>query len=143
MRRDYPERPFVGVGVVVWRDDKVLLIQRGKEPRKGQWSLPGGAQELGETVAETAVREVAEETGVAIQVLGLVDVVDTIRRDGADKVQYHYTLVDLCARWRDGELCAGGDADDAIWVAPDQLADYALWEETARIIEQSRSLLST
>ena len=74
MSREYPDRPFVGVGVVVWRGDNVLLIQRGKPPRIGAWSLPGGAQELGETVRETAVREVREETGVEIDVTHLIDV---------------------------------------------------------------------
>ena len=102
MSREYPDRPFVGVGVVVWRGDNVLLIQRGKPPRIGAWSLPGGAQELGETVRETAVREVREETGVEIDVTHLIDVVDTITRDKDGRVRLQYTLVDFAAEWRLG-----------------------------------------
>ena len=82
MSREYPKRPIAGVGVVVLRDDQVLMIRRGREPRIGQWSIPGGKQELGETWQETAVREVLEETGVEIDVIGIVDVVDAIVRDG-------------------------------------------------------------
>ena len=82
MSREYPSRPIAGVGVVVLRDDQVLMIRRGREPRMGQWSIPGGKQELGETWQETAIREVREETGVEIDVLGIVDVVDAIVRDG-------------------------------------------------------------
>ncbi|MBT3399299.1 MAG: NUDIX domain-containing protein, partial [Rhodospirillaceae bacterium] len=82
MSREYPKRPIAGVGVVVLRDDQVLMIRRGREPRIGQWSIPGGKQELGETWQETAVREIREETGVEIDVIGIVDVVDAIVRDG-------------------------------------------------------------
>jgi len=82
MSREYPDRPIAGVGVVVLRDNQVLMIRRGREPRIGQWSIPGGKQELGETWQETAVREVLEETGVEIDVIGIVDVVDAIVRDG-------------------------------------------------------------
>lgn len=82
MSREYPSRPIAGVGVVVLRDDRVLMIRRGREPRLGQWSIPGGKQEVGETWRETATREVREETGVEIDVIGIVDVVDAIVRDG-------------------------------------------------------------
>lgn len=82
MSREYPDRPIAGVGVVVLREDRVLMIRRGREPRMGQWSIPGGKQEVGETWRETAIREVREETGVEIEVIGIVDVVDAIVRDG-------------------------------------------------------------
>lgn len=82
MSREYPSRPIAGVGVVVLRDDQVLMIRRGREPRLGQWSIPGGKQEVGETWRETATREVLEETGIEIEVIGIVDVVDAIIRDG-------------------------------------------------------------
>ena len=84
--RTYPDRPVVGVGAVVWRDDRFLLVRRGKPPNQGQWSLPGGAQQLGETVFEAARREVMEETALDVEVLGLVDVVDGIKADNEGRV---------------------------------------------------------
>ncbi len=134
MSRSYPPRPLVGVGVVVLRGDEVLLVRRGKAPRRGDWSLPGGAQELGETVFEAAVREAREETGLDVAVVGLVDVVDSITRDAAGAVRYHYTLVDVLAEWRGGEARAAGDAADVAWAPLDRLADYGLWSETVRVI---------
>lgn len=138
--REYPDRPWVGIGVVVFRDDNVLLIQRGKPPRKGQWSLPGGAQRLGETAVAAAKREVKEETALDISVLGLIDVVDSIQKDDAGSVQYHYTLVDFVAVAKNGDAVAGDDAQAAIWVRLPQLVDYALWPETVRIIDAARKI---
>lgn len=135
--RPYPDRPIVGVGVVVWRDDRILLIRRGRPPSQGQWSLPGGAQELGETVFETARREVAEETGLDVEVVGVVDVVDLIDRDSEGRVRHHYTLVDVAAEWREGEAVAGDDAEAVTWTRLDELAGYSLWRETERIIRLS------
>ena len=140
MSRSYPERPFVGVGVVILRGEEVLLIRRGKPPRVGHWSLPGGAQELGETVNEAALREVLEETGVEIEIIGLVDVVDSIRRDGDGQVEFHYTLVDLAAEWRSGEARSGSDADGVRWVPIAEIDDLGLWSETVRIVKQARDL---
>ncbi len=131
---DYPNRPLVGVGVVAVKDGRVLLIRRGKPPREGGWSLPGGRQRLGETVRETARRELREETGVEATVTALLDVVDSITRDDAGAIAYHYTLVDFLAEWRDGEARAGGDAAEAVWADPEDLARYELWDETLRLI---------
>lgn len=133
-----PERPVVGVGVVVWKDGEVLLIRRGKSPMRGRWSLPGGRQELGETVREAAVREVREETGLEIRLGELLDVVDTIRRDDSGAVTLQYTLVDFDADWTAGEPAAASDAEHAEWADPDALAPYNLWGETLRIIALSR-----
>jgi 8-oxo-dGTP diphosphatase len=130
-------RPVIGVGVVVWKGCDVLLIRRGKAPRKGSWSLPGGRQELGETTRETAEREVAEETSVRIRVGGLLDVIDSIT-NGPDGL-LHYTLVDFDADWIEGDLVAGDDADDAIWADADDLDRFNLWEETLRMIALSRT----
>jgi len=135
---DYPNRPLIGVGVVVFKGDRVLLIRRGKPPRQGQWSLPGGRQRLGERVAEAARREVGEEAGIEIEVGALVDVVDSITRDAAGAVEYHYTLIDLLAEWRSGEARAGHDAAEVAWADPDQLAPYSLWQETERVIALAR-----
>ena len=133
--RLYPLRPIVGVGVVVFRGNDVLLVRRGKAPRKGDWSIPGGAQELGETVEQAAAREVLEETGVEIALSGFVAVVDSIRPDGEGRIRSHYTLIDFSGEWRGGDLRPGDDADDCRWVPLDALDEYRLWSETLRIIE--------
>ena len=141
MPRLYPDRPVVGVGAVVWHEGRVLLVRRGNPPRAGSWSLPGGGQELGETVFETARREVREETGLDIEVLGVVDVVDSIHRDGDGAIAYHYTLVDVAAHRIGGEAVAGDDATAVTWADPRALEPYDLWDETRRIILQSAALL--
>lgn len=132
------ERPVVGVGVVVWRDGRVLLIRRGKSPMRGRWSLPGGRQELGETVREAAVREVREETGLEIRLGALLDVVDTMRRDESGAVTLHYTLIDFDADWIAGEPQAASDAEQAEWADAESLAPYNLWSETLRIVALSQ-----
>ena len=138
MSRKYPDRPIVGVGVVAFREDDVLLIQRGKPPHAGRWSLPGGAQELGEPVRDAALREVREETGVEVRLTGLVDTVDSIQTDTAGKILYHYTLIDFVAEWVSGIPTAGDDARAARWVTPEELPDIGLWKETLRVIELAR-----
>ncbi|PIW26265.1 MAG: phosphohydrolase [Rhodospirillales bacterium CG15_BIG_FIL_POST_REV_8_21_14_020_66_15] len=135
MTREYPKRPIVGIGAVVLKDGHVLLIRRGKPPRPGSLSLPGGAQRVGETVFEGAVREVMEETGVEAEVLGLVDVVDSMTRDDEGRLQYHYTLIDVVCRWVAGEPVAAGDAADALWAPLTDVPELPLWSETRRIIE--------
>lgn len=140
MNRQYPDRPFCGVGVVVWRGDAVLLVRRGRAPRKGDWSIPGGLQELGETVGETALREVREETGLTVRLTDQLGVVDSVRRDDAGRVEYHYTLIEFAAEWVSGEPVASDDVDRALWVSQDELDNYALWNETRRIIALSQSL---
>lgn len=136
--REYPNRPFVGVGVVVLNEQSVLLIRRGTPPRAGQWSLPGGAQHLGETVRETAVREVAEETGIAIGEPQFLEVIDAIMRDDQDRVQYHYTLIDFWARAESTTVTAGDDAQHAEWVPFDRLRELGLWTKTLAVIEEAR-----
>ena len=135
--RQNPERPIVGVGVVVWRGDRFLLVRRGKDPNKGQWSIPGGAQQLGETVYAAAAREVREETGLAVEVCGLVDVVDGIMRDDEGEVLYHYTLVDVLAESPEGEPITADDAAAVSWFELEDLHTLGLWSETERIIRES------
>jgi ADP-ribose pyrophosphatase YjhB (NUDIX family) len=135
---DYPKRPLVGVGVVVFKDERVLLVRRGKPPRQDRWSLPGGRQRLGEAVRTTARREVLEETGLEVEVTALLDVLDSITRDEAGAIAYHYTLVDFLAEWRVGEAAAGGDAAEVAWADPTKLDTYDLWDETVRLIRLGR-----
>jgi mutator protein MutT len=130
-----PERPQVAVGVVVIANDQVLLIRRGHAPRAGQWSIPGGRQELGETLAQAACREVREETGLDVRLTGLLDVVDGIFRSPDGAVESHYTLVDFAAVPVSGELIAGDDALDACWVSRADLINFDLWSETRRMID--------
>lgn len=127
----------MAVGVVVWKDDEVLLIRRAKPPRRGEWSIPGGAQELGETVKDTATREVREETGLDVTVTDLIEVVDFIERDDTGRVSYHYTLVDWSAEWRNGEALPSDDVSEIMWVDPAELESYGIWSETVRIIRHS------
>lgn len=134
LSRDYPSRPVVGVGAVVWRDGRVLLIRRGKPPRAGQWSLPGGAQELGETVLEAARREVREETGLELARVELLTVVDSITRDDRGGVRWHYTLVDVVAEAAAGAARPGSDAAEVGWFGLDELDGLGLWAETVRVI---------
>jgi len=135
MSRSYPDQPIVGVGVVVWRESQVLLIKRGKAPRVGQWSLPGGAQNLGETLAEAARREVREETGINIELGEIIATLDLIDRDDDGRVRYHYTLVDFTAESLSSDLCPGDDAADARWFDRSALSELGLWSETIRIID--------
>lgn len=138
MKRIYPDRPIVGVGVVVWHRDRVLLVQRGKPPSPGRWSLPGGAQEVGETIAEAARRELSEETGVKAVLGEVVATVDLIRRDDAGQVRYHYTLIDFVAEASSEALRPGDDAADARWFTLDEVRALDLWSETLRVIELSQ-----
>ena len=138
MKREYPAHPIVGVGVVVWHDDRVLLVRRGKAPRLGQWSLPGGAQQLGETVAEAARREVKEEVGLDVALGGIVATIDLIERDPQDRIRYHYTLIDFVAEARSAALRPGSDAADARWFSIAEIEALDLWSETVRVIKLAR-----
>ena len=139
-KREYPDRPYVGVGVIVFRDKEVLLVQRDKEPNKGQWSIPGGRQMLGETASEAAQRELLEETGVKVDRLKLVDVVDAIIPDVEGKIKYHYTLVDYMGQWQSGESRPGDDAKEVRWVRLNQLSSYSLLEKTMNIIQKAAAM---
>lgn len=140
MKREYPEAPLVGVGIICFKGEDVLMIKRGKPPRAGAWSLPGGRQKLAETVRDCALRELVQETGVEATIGPLVDVVDSMTRDEDGGLQYHYTLVDFRADWISGEPQPGGDAADARWFSPTELANMDLWQETRRVIEMARGM---
>jgi len=140
--REYPARPIVGIGVIVLKDDSVLLVRRGKPPNVGSWTLPGGAQELGETTEQAARRELLEETGIIAGPLVFAAHVDNIRRDEHGRVQFHYTILDFAARWESGDPVAASDVSEAVWAPLARLSDYALWSEAYRVIEIARRLVS-
>jgi 8-oxo-dGTP diphosphatase len=141
MSREYPPRPIVGIGVAVLRPGAVLLARRGHPPNQGAWSLPGGAQELGETAEAAARRELAEETGLTVGRLLLAANVDSIHRDPDGRVRYHYTIIDFCARWEAGDPAPGGDISECVWAPFDRFDDYNLWSEARRVIGIARRLL--
>lgn len=118
-----------------------MLIRRDKEPRKNQWSIPGGHLEWGESLHEALLREVHEETGLTVELVGLIDTVDLITEDGSGNVTRHYVLIDFAVRAIGGDLRAGSDAAEARWVPFSQIDDYPLWSETRRIIEESKRVL--
>ncbi len=140
--REFPERPIVGVGAVVIKDEQIVLIKRGKAPRKDEWSLPGGGVELGETTSSAVRREIREETGLEVELAGVIDTVDFIERDGTDAVNFHYILIDYLAYFRAGTLTAGSDADDARFFSFDDALALPLWDETKRIIRAAKDLAS-
>ena len=139
-KSEYPDRPYVGVGVIVFRDQEVLLVKRNNEPNKGQWSIPGGKQIIGETAEEAAKRELIEETGVKVDQLLLVDVVDAIIPDVEGKIKYHYTLVDYMGQWLSGESRPGDDAQEVRWVHMNELSSYSLLEKTMNIIHKASAM---
>ena len=138
--REYPQRPIVGLGAAILSPQGIVLIKRGNPPRLGAWSLPGGAQDLGETVKEGIIREVKEETGLDVKVLEIIDVVDSINRDPDGRIKYHYTLVDACVIVTGGTLQASSDAMDAQWFSLTKIADLNLWSETNRIIKRAHAI---
>lgn len=121
LKREYPPRPIIGVGAVIMRTDQVLLVRRGSEPGKNQWSVPGGLVELGETVHETVVREVKEETNLDVEVYGLIDVVNNIVHDKEGKLRFHFVILDFFALRKGGKLQAGSDVREVKWVPLSQV----------------------
>jgi mutator protein MutT len=140
--RTYPERPVAGVGAVIFDEARVLLVKRGHAPLKGEWSLPGGAVELGETLEAAVAREVLEETGLVVEVGALVEVVDRVHRDAEGRIEYHYIVVDYLCRLSERSSegpAAGSDAADVQWVPIDELAVLRVQPAAIAVIHKASS----
>jgi 8-oxo-dGTP diphosphatase len=138
--RQYPDRPIVGVGAVIVEDGKVVLIKRKYEPLKGQWSLPGGMVEIGETLESALTREMLEETGLRVDVGPVIEVFDRIMRDEDRRVRFHFVLIDYLCWPADGSLRAGSDVDEAVWADPATLSAYALTDKATLVIHRGLTL---
>jgi 8-oxo-dGTP diphosphatase len=136
-KREYPGAPVVGVGGVVIRDGRALLIKRGSAPLKDQWSIPGGTLELGESIQEGVRRELLEETGIEVRVGELIEVFDRIFRDDEGKIQYHFVIVDYLCEAISGEARAASDVTDVAWVNEEDLWNYKLTEAATRVIRKA------
>ncbi len=135
--RRYPKRPLVGVGAILFRRDRILMAQRGKEPLKGWWSIPGGALELGESLEDAVRREVLEETGLAVEPVKLFEVFQRIMRDSSGAPEYHYVLIDYICRVQGGKLFPGDDVCAVEWVRRRDLPSFQITEGTLAVIEKA------
>ena len=134
MKREFPELPLVGVGAIIIKDGRVVLVKRAHPPIQGQWSIPGGVLEVGEFVREAAIREAREETGLTVEAGELIGVYDRILRDDQKRVQYHYVLVDFLCRPVGGQLLAASDAAEVRWFTREELPALNLAEDTFEVI---------
>ena len=143
MKRHYPEQPIVGVAGIIFRGQEVVLVRRGQDPALGEWSLPGGAVEVGESLEEALRREVREETGLEIDILGLTAVVNRIVRDQAGAVEFHYVLLDFLCRAAAGVPRAGSDSDQVRLIPLNRLATFDLPDQTNAVIRQAWEQLTS
>lgn len=134
-RNEYPDTPRVGVGAIVFHEDRVLLVERGIAPSKGLWAIPGGGLELGESLQEAAEREVLEETGLIIEAREPVYTFDFIERDDTDTIHFHYVIVDVIAEYKSGNLQPGDDAADAAWLRWEDLEDMPVSANTLKVLK--------
>jgi len=132
----YPQAPSVAVGAIVFKEDRVLLVRRGKAPALGQWAIPGGSVTLGESLQEAAEREIFEETGIRITGGDPAYVFDVVDRDDEGQVRFHYVIVDLDATYRGGELSPGDDALEARWVAANELVGLDVSRPTRELLSR-------
>ena len=138
--REYPEFPRVGIGAVVFREGRILLVRRGVSPGKGLWSIPGGLVELGETLQAAAEREILEETGITIRAGEPLFTCDFFERDGDGRIRYHYVIVDLAADYVSGEVRGADDALEARWVSPAEMEEISPTKTTLKLLQQIRFL---
>jgi ADP-ribose pyrophosphatase len=136
MQREYPNHPLVGVGAIIVDGGRVALVKRGRAPLLGEWSIPGGMLELGETLRQGAEREALEETGLVARTTELLGVFDRVVLDNEKRCQYHYVLIDFLCEPISGDLRAAGDAADARWFTLEEVNKLALPQDTADVIRQ-------
>src|SRR6266481_1847710 len=134
MKREYPDFPLVGVGAIIIEDGRVALVKRGQPPLAGEWSIPGGVLEVGETLRKAAVREALEETGLAVETGELLGVFERVIPDEHGKMRYHFVLIDFLCRRVAGDLKAGDDADEVRWFKREELAGLELSKDTQEVI---------
>ena len=135
--RRYPDRPLLGVGALIFSGGTILLVERGKEPLKGYWSLPGGLVEVGEKLEDAIRREVREETGLEIEALSMFEIFERIMRDGEDRPEYHYVLIDYLCRPAGGELRAASDVSNTAWVSRAELTKFKITEGTLSVVQRA------
>lgn len=135
-KRDYPERPLVGVGAVIIDGGRAVVVRRAREPLRGEWSVPGGVLELGETLRQCCAREAVEETGLVVEPGPVLEVFDRILPDREGRTQYHYVLIDFLCRPVAGELRAGGDAAEARWMSQAELARISISDSAVEVIRK-------
>ena len=137
--RRYPPRPVLGVGALIFDGERILLIERGKEPLKGEWSLPGGAVETGERIEDALIREVLEETGFEVMPTRIAVVFERIMPDAENLPEYHYLLIDFFCEVHGGRLCAGDDCSKAAWFTPGEIERLPMTAGTLDVIHTARS----
>jgi len=135
--RRYPTRPFLGVGALIFDNGQILVVERGTEPLKGYWSLPGGIVEAGEKLEDAIRREVREETGLEIEPLSVFEIFERIMSDAEGRAEYHYVLIDYLCRVTGGHLEAATDVSQAAWVTEQKLREYRLTEGTLAVVERA------
>ena len=135
--RRYPPRPILGVGAIIVESDRVLLVERGKAPLEGWWSLPGGAVETGETLEVGIRREVLEETGLVVRPARVVEIFERIMHDAEGRVEYHYVLIDYLCHVESGRAAPASDVSQAVWVPRQELAGYRITEGTLAVIDKA------
>ncbi len=143
MKRDYPDRPIIGVGAVIVREGQALLVRRATEPLQGEWSVPGGVLELGEKLHDGVRRETLEETSLRVEPQEILEVFDSIFRDRDGRTQYHYVLIDYLCRVIEGEARAGSDVSEVRWVTEAELGGLDLRESIERVVREGLELANS
>jgi 8-oxo-dGTP diphosphatase len=135
MRNEFPVQPILGVGAVIVKDGRALIVKRANNPYKGHWSIPGGRVELGETLADAVYREMREETGLEVRIGPVIEIFERVERE-LDRVRYHFVIVDYVCTCIGGALCAGDDAEEVAWVTAEELPRFGVADSAAAVIRK-------